>query len=250
MYLIYIDESGKPNRKDQENYTLVGFCINEQHYQTIDKKVDELKSKYFPKIDLDNVEIHARDIAYNKKVYTSLTFDQRFHLFEDVFKLIADIDCSIIATVIRKKEVIKQDLDLELWGFILLFDRFCILLDKKNKGQSDKPGEFALLLLDSVNQNYDIRLRNKIINMLRIGTDYQDNKYIIEDPLFVTSKYRNMSQLVDCIAFCVRRYYRAKEKEKKSYLDKYFEKYFDIIKDKFDKSEEGEIENYGIKLWP
>lgn len=248
MYLIYIDESGKPTRKDKEDFVLVGLCINEQHYRNIDQKIDELKNKYFPKIDLDNVEFHAKDIAYNKKVYTSLTFDQRFHLFEDIYSLISKIECTIIGTIIRKNKIRKKDLDIELWAFRLLFDRFCKLLERRNKDEK-KPNEYALLLFDSIRPVYDLKLRHKIIDMFRRGTYYNQNDYIIEDPLFISSSYRNMVQLVDCIAFCIRRKYR-ETSTKKSYLDIYFDRYFEIIKDKIDKDKHGKIDGYGIKIFP
>ena len=45
------------------------------------------------------------------------------------------------------------------------------------------------------------------------GTKFEKNNYLIEDPLFVNSEYRHLSQLADCVAYCVKKRFRENEPE-------------------------------------
>lgn len=50
MFLIYLDESGKPARSDQsENYVIAGIIANEENWNEIDEKVTNLKKHYLVK---------------------------------------------------------------------------------------------------------------------------------------------------------------------------------------------------------
>jgi hypothetical protein len=51
MYLIYIDESGTIDIKDSENFVLSALILNEDRWFEADKRVKEIKEKYFPKIE-------------------------------------------------------------------------------------------------------------------------------------------------------------------------------------------------------
>ena len=83
--------------------------------------------------------------------------------------------------------------------------------------------------------------------MLIDGTLYSTLDYLIEDPFFTDSKWRNLSQLVDCVAYCVRRKYMVKQSpQKKNVWDRQFE----IISNRFDKSVTGSYDGYGIKIFP
>ncbi len=76
-----------------------------------------------------------------------------------------------------------------------------------------------------------------------------NNKYLIEDPLFISSQYRNMTQLVDLIAFIVRRKYKTPVNLDSVFNQNYL-RYFETIKSKFDTNENGEIIGSGIKIFP
>lgn len=106
-------------------------------------------------------------------------------------------------------------------------------------GQQDQ----GLILIDSVNRVFDNKRRVHIKQFMEWGTYYSKNKYLIEDPVFVSSQYRHMSQIADMVAYLIRRVQREKHRNS-------FDIYFDYIKDKFDKDSKGRIEGSGIKVFP
>ncbi len=257
MYLIYIDESGKNNLIDNENYVVGAFIIKEDQWQFIDREVKLLKSKGFPSIPDDEIEFHASDISHKRKRFINFTQSDTFNLFEDIYTLISNQYCVLIASVIRKEFIysyIKKKEDINDWiekkGYMILFERICLYLDKVNQAKEsiNEPIDYGILIIDSINKYYDQLLRKKIIAFLEEGTDYVKNKYLIEDPIFVSSKYRNLIQLADFIPFIVRRKYRISSKI--TINTQNYEKYFEIIKGKFDTCKNGQLIGCGIKCYP
>ena len=78
------------------------------------------------------------------------------------------------------------------------------------------------------------------------GTPYSKINYLIEDPLFTDSKWRNLSQLVDCVAYCVRREFMYNQAPAKKQI---WDNYFKIISTNFD-SYNGQYTGYGLKIFP
>ena len=54
------------------------------------------------------------------------------------------------------------------------------------------------MIMDTEGSKQDAKLRGKLTPILRNGTKYSKFQYLIEDPLFTDSKWRNLSQIVDC----------------------------------------------------
>ena len=253
MFLIYIDESGKPDYKDPEYFTLTAFIINDKGWQAVDNLVKDVKIHHFPNLNDDDVELHATNIIHRKGIYRTLTWDQLFQLLEDCYQLIARIDCCLISVIIRKNRVYpnkRAGFDPEVWGYRLLFERICKYLEKANDllTHQNKPKEHGIMFIDSVNRKFDKLLRNKILVFIAKGTHYVENKYLIEDPLFITSQYRNMSQLCDLVTFCVRKKYRETNIDNK--ITHQFDHYYSVLLPKFDRDEKGEINGCGVKIFP
>ncbi len=87
----------------------------------------------------------------------------------------------------------------------------------------------------------DERIKN-IIEYLRIkGSRFHSFNHIIEEPLFTISKWRNMIQVADAVAYC------------SVYCllgDDFFLSQFKKIESKFRKDRNGMIEKYGFKVFP
>ncbi|MGQ4873289.1 MAG: DUF3800 domain-containing protein [Promethearchaeia archaeon] len=259
MYLIYIDESGKPNLKDPEDFVLGALIINEKDWYKIDSQVINIKKHFFPNLSDREVELHAHEITNHNGPFELLNEDDLFDLLRTCYELIANIDCCLIAIIIKKKKIypfiIKKGKNyinnwISHWGYKLLFERICYYLEKENRKKIIK-GEhidYGIMLIDSVNDVFDKILRDKMIKWLKEGSEYANNKYLIEDPLFISSEYRNLSQLTDLIAFIVRRKFRDNSTD--SIYQKNYLKYFKIIERKFDKNKHGNIFGSGIKLFP
>lgn len=257
MYLIYIDESGKPNLQDPEDFVLGALIINENKWVIIDNQVRALKNHFFPTMDDSRIELHASEMINHEKVFQNLTNAQIFDILEACYNLISNIDCCLIASVIRKDKIYSQIRSssgindwIEQWGHRILFERICLYLDKVNeeKVSIGIPIDYGIMLIDSVNRRYDQLLRKKILELFEKGTYYIQNKYLIEDPLFISSQYRNLTQLVDLVSFIVRRRYR--NNSSNSFFNQKYLQYFNLIENKFDTDEDGTIEGCGIKFFP
>jgi hypothetical protein len=81
----------------------------------------------------------------------------------------------------------------------------------------------------------------------RNGTLYCKLEWLIEDPLFTDSKWRNLSQIADCVAYSVRRNLR--KGAPKTFKDPYWTGYYNQIQTKFD-APNGSYIGYGLKIFP
>jgi len=216
VYLTYIDESGKPERTDSENeFVLTALSINESEWKRIDKRMIDLKLKYFPDADPESIEFHTTDIISHKGAFKGMNVAARFGIIEDMVKLVSETNCHISAVIIRKNELTNPELDVGLFAMKLLFDRLCSFHDHMNSAKKEDDEEYGILMIDSVDEKYDNKLRIRVRELCKSETRRIKNRYLIEDPIFVNSKYRNLSQLVDCAAYCIRRKHRSKQSNPK-----------------------------------
>lgn len=259
MYLSYIDESGKPNYSEKDDFILSAVVIHESLWMQIDNQINTLKAKYFPKQDPRTIEFHTHEIVGRKKIFRSLNFDTRYELVMDLSKLIANNEISLFSVIFQKFKSFKKP-DINTWAFRLLFERLSKYMNNLNTELMSKnlSPEFSILLIDSINDKFDLKIREIIRDFFLNGTYYQYNKYIIEDPLFVKSHFRNISQLADFVAFITARNFdikkriddpsrRSKDNER---VNEMIRSSFDIIRSKFNKSNLGKLEGYGIKFFP
>lgn len=250
MYLTYIDESGKAERTNPEpEYVLASLTINESAWKDVDSRVRGLKQKYFPNARFDEIEIHATDIFNHKGAFKNMSLEKRLAIFTDIMTIISEIDCSISTILIRKDRIKSKILEIDIFALELLFERLCFYHNVAN-GENRMEGrdeQYGILMIDSVNSKYDNKIRIKVRSLFENGTKYEKNRYLIEDPIFVDSSYRHLSQLVDCVAYCIRRNFRmaeADERERET-----FEVFFKMIEPKLLKNG-FRSEGYGLKIFP
>lgn len=250
LYLTYIDESGKADRTDSESeYVLASLTINESSWKDVDNRVRGLKQKYFPNAKYDEIEIHATDIFNHKRAFKNMSLDKRIQIFRDVMTIISEIDCSVSAVVIRKNKLRSDTLEVDTYAMELLFERLCYFHSVANGSNKmeGKDEQYGILMIDSVNAKYDNKVRAKIRSLLDSGTKYVKNEYLIGDPIFVDSNYRHLSQLVDCVAYCIRRRFR--EAEVDEYDRQVFSEFFGTIEPKL-LTNGSTTKGYGLKIFP
>ncbi len=186
----------------------------------------------------------------HEDIFKQMSWDEIYNVFTDVFNFISDplTDFTIIAVLIRKSNLYK-DTDPEIWSHKLLFERLDTFIGKQNKKllEAGFSNEYGIMIMDSEGEKKDPKLRNKLVSILRYSTQYSPLAYIIEDPLFTDSKWRNLSQLVDCVAYCIRKHYR--ENNSPSFHTTHWEKFFKQVETKFD-NPNGSYLNYGLKIFP
>lgn len=254
MFLSYIDESGKASRRHKSKlFVQAAFIINEDQWQFVDNEVNNLKTNFFPNLKPEDIELHAYEITSQKRVYRTLGQAKSLSLLEDIFDLIGTIDCTLIGIVVDKTRCFAY-VDIDLWSHRLLFERLCKYLEKANSKRINAglPPEYGLLLIDSVQTVFDNAVRRKYKRFFSHGTYYLQNSYLIEDPLFVNSYYRNMSQLVDNVAYCLRRHFESRSlpSSQRTVIDDVVKEGLQSIKPRFDTCASGKIMGCGIKIFP
>ena len=249
MYIVYVDESGKPDLSDSENFVLSAVIINESEWFGVHGKVVELKEKWFPKAEPEEIELHTSDIVSGNRSYYSMKVERRFEFLGGVYELIANSPIDLVSVVIVKDRIKKKRFDVEAWALRFLYERLSLYLIGANRDIETTSGhaEFGIMFMDSVGAEWDRRVREKMTKYLRKGTMYVgETEYLIEDVLFVESHLRSLSQLADNVAYCVRRKLRSSD----TWKDQYFEGFFDTIAERFVKDENGDYEGWGLKVFP
>ena len=250
MFISYFDSSGRPiYRQDPENYVVASVTVNEHHWNIIRNDITDLKEKHFPKLNPESVEFHAKDMMNRDGIYKNIGWQKIYSIFDDIFSVISDKDTqlTIIASLIKKAELRKQ-IDLEIWGYRFVFERINKYLNQRNEAllEAGMPHEYGIMIMDSEGKTKDQKLRDKLVEMLREGTFYSKLDYLIEDPLFTDSKWRNLSQIVDCVAYCIRKHYR---NNKSNNHTTNWNRYFTMIENKFH-NVNGKYLGYGVKIFP
>lgn len=249
MYLSYIDSSGRGDYSDLENYVVASVTVNEHQWYFMRNEIEKIKKKHFPDLLPENVEFHAKDMLNLEGIYKGLKWEKIYEIFDDFFNFITNdtTHLTIVASLIKKKELRKK-IDLELWGHRFLFERLNTYLNIQNEflAQAGNPHEYGIMIIDTEGFKKDQKLRNKLVGMLSDGTYYSELDYLIEDPLFTDSKWRNLSQVVDCVAYCIRKHYR--DNTPSIHTTKWSE-YFSMIEKKFH-NKNGYYLRYGLKIFP
>jgi hypothetical protein len=201
MFLIYLDESGKPSRDKEENYVMGGIIIHESRWNEIDKAIAKLKEEFFG-LNSDVYEVHMAEIIHGTKLYQAVPLKKRLDFLKKLFEVIEPLEFRVVGAII-KKEKIYPGKSIEDWGFRFLFERICWNLKDLNEslinaGQNEQKG---IMVMDSIHPKYDEKIRNKFRALFVDGTYYVDNLYLIEDPLFTNSHWRNLCQLADCVTY-------------------------------------------------
>jgi len=151
MYLTYVDESGKPDFNNPEvNYVLVALTINEKIWNETNRKMIGLKKKYFPNMKEYQIEFHASEIFNHINSYAGCSLKTRLLLFEEIMKLIADIDCTI-HIVIMRKDLLETDVDVGMKAVELLYEKIdCFIKAENEKSDQSKMNiEYEMLIIDA-----------------------------------------------------------------------------------------------------
>lgn len=250
MFLAYLDSSGGSTFSDPENYVLSAVITNEINWQYIENGLKAIKLSRFPNLPDVDVEFHAKDMMKHEGIYQGLSWTDTYSILNDIFDFISDdgTELSLISVLIDKTKL-RKDKDIEKWAFRLVFERLHRFIEKQNAKIILAQGspQYGIMICDSYGLKADQRLRQKLYGLLQNGTYYCNLDYLIEDPLFTDSKWRNLSQIADCVAYCIRRQFRS---SKNPLRDAYWGSYYKKVTKKFDANANGNYVGYGLKIFP
>jgi hypothetical protein len=242
MYFFYVDESGEIDYNSKGKffvYNALGF--DSKNWRDYNNQVNELKNKVFDKPDASILEIKSHWIrqpeARKRIPYLANLPDEKMkELSLGLFDIITRNNMVLISVVVNKDAMLKQygisAYKPNIFAIEYLLEKISIFMDSHN---SDKQ---AIIMKDKFSDESDLLL-NKT-HMLQLNGDgytWKKLKIIIENLLFVDSKYNNFIQLTDLCSYNIMRAFRDDNPEYP---------FFKKIISKFATDKAGKIINAGI----
>lgn len=241
-----MDYSGYPQ---DGIFTIAALIFDSSSKTLIDDKINEIKSRYnLP----DHVEIHAKELFHNKsRHFSSLAIDERISLAKDVLNILNDIDPPpIIVAVVGWGPFRSRGYDyvLDAWYVALeyLMERVAIAFDKFGSVDST----LTIFMDESSYTNdkmigwitKDVILRGKYLSKWSVSSR------IVPKPIFVNSKKEADIQLVDLVAYVIRRKaWSFKDPKKCFIMGRDLEPLYRTIEPYIDRCRDRRIEGCGIK---
>lgn len=109
-YILFLDESGDHGlaspQPDFPVFLLSGVLITEENYELVRGKINVLKESIWKD---KKVIFHSRDIRKCEKAFTVLfDLELKKYFYEEINKIIAESDYTILASAIRKNDFIEK----------------------------------------------------------------------------------------------------------------------------------------------
>lgn len=245
-WFVSMDYSGYPQ---DGIFTIAALIFDSSSKILIDNRINEVKSKYnLP----DHVEIHAKELFHKKsRDFSSLAINERISLAKDVLNILNDIDPSpIIVAVVGwgPFRTSRYDYVLDAWYVALeyLMERVAIAFNKSGSVDStltifmDESSYTNDKMIEWITKN--VILRGKYLSKWSVSSR------IVPKPIFVNSKKETDIQLVDLVAYVIRRkVWSSKDSKKRFIMGEDLEPLYKIIEPYIDRCRDGRIEGCGIK---
>lgn len=222
MYLLYLDDSGSVNNKNEEYFVLGGVCVPEQSVRWLTYELEKIAIN-IDKINPSSIEFHASEIFRGKETpwVNFIRKEQRIDIIKQVLQSVnsANQDVKVFACAIHKNSFPNQDPVLK--AFEDVSSRFDLYLQRTNIDRKHK----GLIILDK--SSYEQGLQNLTKSIRQKGNQLGNQlRTLCEVPLFVDSRASRIVQLADHIAYAVFRRYEANDIN-----------YYNEIESRFDQDE-------------
>ncbi len=243
MFIAFIDESGKPTKKEKTPFVLAALIVKDRELNRVRREVSSIRTKY----NLDpSIEFHARDIVHGKRGFFRIDMNTRKRILDDLINVIKNLDVTLIASVVRKRKILIDPIPdsevrsrIESIGYELLVERLILFLEKQGID------EWMMLVIDETDFRHDISIRRSIENVVTQGfyaSRWPASQRVFPQPIFAPSKNYDTLQLADIVAYTVFKIY---SKPISAVFD--FRDYFRLLERKFDRCRDGRIFGCGIK---
>jgi hypothetical protein len=207
MYLLYVDESGNPDGKEDKYFVLGGIALYERRPYFLNDEVNKLEAEFFPDLPPGSIEFHAQAImSHSEEPWKSLPSTKRWAILERLCQIITNNEVTLFGVAIER-EIVDDPVTLAFEEISNRFDRFLTRKEtvegKMNRG---------LAIFDK--SRYESRLQTLLTEYRSTGTRFGGKLRNFADvPLFADSKSTRLLQLADLVAYSVyRRYERADTK--------------------------------------
>ena len=240
--ILFLDESGDHNLQYISNdypIFVLGGCIVEHNYykKQLKPEVDNFKISFFKSKD---IILHTRDITRNKGVFEKLKDKKtRNQFYDKLNKLMANLNYTVIASVIKKKgfmEKYSYPMDPYVFSLEVIIERFIYSLKEDSS--------YGKIIAESRNEELDALIKNRFEYLKLQGTRFVSAKEIntLITSLRLVKKDRNINglQIADLIVSPIGRFVLGKKTHKD----------FKIIERKFRRGNSGSYNGYGLVILP
>ncbi len=216
MHLLYLDDSGSADNKNEQYLVLGGVCLYESQIHYVTTELDRIAAR-FSSDDADGVEFHASVVfSGREEPWKSLKKEERQSVIKEVLGVLTNSydTARAFATVVHKPSCQdRHPMEVAFEDICSRFDRFLSRPGVDSRG---------LIILDE--STHATRLQQLSRQFRRLGTQWNAIRRIVDGPLFVSSRSFRCIQLADHIAYAVFRRYEAKDTN-----------YFDVFAHRFDR---------------
>jgi hypothetical protein len=216
MNLVYVDESGNTglNLKDPQQpvFILAAMIIPEHAWFTLEKEFFRISRGFFENELSYPFEIHAADLKCGRGLFKGLPIERRLSFRNDLLNLLADGGISVIYRRIIKTKF--EAFCMENYGpgikvnpYVMALPFVCMEVDHHLRRAG--PDQLGMLIFDEQKENLDAVERS--LRTLRLdSTSALKTTNIVEKGFFVDSSKSFALQLVDIVAYHIRKYEESK----------------------------------------
>jgi len=215
MYLLYIDESGRPERTDSSIvFMLGGIAIRENYWRNFTKDFYDLTKKFYPNLFpsgrlsipfLKKREEYLKSLVQptNLNLRKPENRKNRFYITKTL-RLFKKYKCTIFATVAIKDDLVKEP--KMNWLYPHLLQRMTLIFNTFLEEEK----ELGLMIIDSNMPDFEEKITFQQIGYLlgnKLGKKCQS---IIGLPLFLKSHFSQALLVTNYICGLIQAYYSAK----------------------------------------
>jgi hypothetical protein len=199
MHLLYVDESGNPDGREEKYFVLGGVAVFEREIYWLNEQVNAIAEKHFPGME---IEFHAQAIAsHREEPWHSCPTERRNQIIDELCSTICSRRVTLFGIAIDK--AVATD------PLARAFEEICNRCDLfMRRLHAQKDTQRALIIFDE--SRYETSLQTLLREYRSLGTRYGSTvKNFADVPFFANSKATRLLQLADLVAYAVfRRYER------------------------------------------
>lgn len=243
MKVLFLDESGDHdliNIDLEYSIFVLAGCIMDLEYEgkVLTPALNQFKKDLFGNSD---IILHLADYTRNKACFGNLcNKDFREKFYTGLNKIIKDMDFTLLACIVDKKEHVKHyknAIDPYLLSLEVVLERYIMFLKRNN--------EKGIVIAESRGNQLDNQLNLAFLDLKISGTRFLRPTDIVEaiTDFRIRKKDENIAglQLIDTIISPIGRKFLGR---KNFYIA------YDVIKSKFRKHDCGKYKGYGLVILP
>ncbi len=205
MYLLYVDESGRPTGRGDDHFVLAGLALHEEDCYPFARSVEGVQSRLLP-VQHRDLEIHASRIIAGRNEWSHVAKADRLALLDALFNHFRDWRAPsgrrpvLFAVVVHKRSFPNTSVvELAYDQLLARFDSY--LIRQHLAGDSHR----SLVIADE--SSYEPLLQ-RLLPRWKAGIGPPKKLHsLVEVPLFVDSRASRLIQVADCVAWAAWNYY-------------------------------------------